>query len=117
MLRLAETLDEPGPLGKRGPSDGSGSRARIAIANWTKWSCSVRAKATSSDNSVASRDGFDGAGSLVREFSHEATSGVEHEATPASSAAIRHASALWIYLKHRGVLNVEEFRRTRVHGS
>ncbi len=31
-----------------------------------------------------------------------------------TSSAITPARALWIYVKHRGVLNVEEFRRTNV---
>ncbi len=40
--------------------------------------------------------------------------------TPGAQTAVHNAPfttkrALWIYLKYRGVLNVEEFRRTRAH--
>ena len=31
---------------------------------------------------------------------------------PVRNAPIAHARAVYIYLKHRGVLNVEEYRRT-----
>lgn len=35
------------------------------------------------------------------------------EQVSARHASISHARALLIYVKHRGVLNVEEFRRTK----
>lgn len=38
------------------------------------------------------------------------------ETAAADSTPIGHARALLIYLKHRGVLNVEEFRRTNTRG-
>ncbi len=38
----------------------------------------------------------------------------EHAST--RNAPIAYARALLIYLKHRGVLNVEEFRRTNARG-
>ena len=43
---------------------------------------------------------------------------VETSGAPAaaSNAPIGPARALWIYLKHRGVLNVDEFRRTNARG-
>jgi hypothetical protein len=39
-----------------------------------------------------------------------------NEHASAREASIAHARALLIYLKHRGVLNVEEFRRTNARG-
>ncbi len=46
---------------------------------------------------------------------HGSTLPAPHADPFARLVAIAHARALLIYLKHRGVLNVEEFRRT--HGS
>ena len=36
---------------------------------------------------------------------------------PGRNAPLAHARALLIYLKHRGVLNIEEFRRTSSRGA
>jgi hypothetical protein len=50
--------------------------------------------------------------SLVEECSGRSAPRTHDELAPASDGPIGYAGALWIYLKHRGVLNVEEFRRT-----
>ena len=70
------------------------------------------ANASSPYEAVASRDGLDGAVNLVGEFSDRIALGTPTEPASAPNVPIAHARALLIYLKHRGVLNVEEFRRT-----
>jgi hypothetical protein len=56
---------------------------------------------------VASRQRGDGAADMV--WKSLRTPNVQASAREAS---IAHARALLIYLKHRGVLNIDEFRRT-----
>ena len=58
-----------------------------------------------------------GALTAIGASNHEITLRTESELpTPGRSASIAPARALWIYLKHRGVLNIEEFRRTNGRG-
>jgi hypothetical protein len=83
-----------------------GSPARSAI---TKRGDDVGANARSSFKAVASGDGLEGA---VGESNGGKTLRTANEHASARNAPIRQARALLIYLKHRGVLNVEEFRRT-----
>jgi hypothetical protein len=65
---------------------------------------------------VASRDEFEDAVDLVRESSAEDTLRTPNASPPARQAPIAHAGGLLIYLRHRGVLNVDEFRRTNARG-
>jgi len=75
----------------------------------------VRANARS-PYELAATDGLDGATDLVGESNATATLRTPDELAPARNSPIAYASALLIYLKHRGVLNVEEFRRTNTRG-
>ena len=76
----------------------------------------MRATATSSYNQIVGGDGLEGTVSLVAESNGGTAVRTPNEDAPAGSAPIGHARALFIYLKHRGVLNVEEFRRTNARG-
>jgi len=88
-------------------------QARIAI---TKRGCRVRADESSSCGPAASRHGFDGAADLAGESNSADTLRTPDEHASARGAPIAYARALSIYLRHRGVLNVEEFRRTNARG-
>ena len=76
----------------------------------------VRSNATRRHTPAAVRDGLDGALSLAGAFGASTTPRTRDKPAPVRNTAIGHAGALWIYLKHRGVLNVEEFRRTNARG-
>ena len=83
--------------------------ARSATA---KRGCRVRANASSSYKPMASRDDLQGAVHFTGAISGWTALQTPNEHASPRDAAIVHARALLIYLKHRGVLNVEEFRRT-----
>jgi hypothetical protein len=59
-----------------------------------------------------SRDGLEGAVNLVGEPGGRTTLQAQYGDPSPRSTPAKGARALLIYLKHRGVLNVEEFRRT-----
>jgi hypothetical protein len=73
---------------------------------------SVRANERNSYTAVPSRDGLEGEVDLVRGSTDGARRPTPNGHASARAASLAHARALLIYLKHRGVLNVEEFRRT-----
>lgn len=81
-----------------------------------KRGCTVGANESSSYERGASRGHREGAANLVGESRVMATRRTPGERAPVRSVPIATARALWIYLKHRGVLNVEEFRRTNTRG-
>lgn len=81
-----------------------------------KRGCGVPANESSSYGPAASRHGFDGAADLVGECNSADTLRTADEHAVARNAPIAYARALSIYLRHRGVLNVEEFRRTNARG-
>jgi hypothetical protein len=72
----------------------------------------VRTDARSPYKAVARRDGLEGAVHVVGESNGTTTLRTPGEHASAANVPIAHARALFIYLKHRDVLNVEEFRRT-----
>jgi hypothetical protein len=74
--------------------------------------CRVRANAKKSCQPLAARDEFEDAVDLVKESSAGDTLRTPNADPPARRAQIAHAGGLLIYLRHRGVLNVDEFRRT-----
>ena len=76
----------------------------------------MRASVSSSYRAVASKDDLEGALTFVGESSSRTAPRPLGEHAFARNAPIAHARALLIYLKHRGVLNVEEFRRSNVRG-
>jgi len=65
---------------------------------------------------VAIRDGLGDAVDIAGGSSGRFTLRTPNEHASTRDAALAHARALLIYLKHRGVLNVEEFRRTNARG-
>ena len=71
----------------------------------------VHANGRSSHKAVGRRDGL-AAADLVGGSSAEATMATPNSHAPAREAPSALSGGLLIYLKHRGVLNVEEFRRT-----
>ena len=71
-------------------------------------SASTRSRDLSTTNSNRVEDGFD----LGGDSSIAPAPGNAIARTLARHGLIAHASALAIYLRHRGALNVEEFRRT-----
>lgn len=76
----------------------------------------MRANARSAYEPAAGLDGLGGAVDLLGDSSAATTMRGPGEQASANSAPIGHARALLIYLKHRGVLNVDEYRRTNARG-
>ena len=83
--------------------------ARIATANR---SCTVRANGRSSYETIAGRVGPEVALRFDGDRGPRSAIPAPHDIALARDAPTGYAHALLIYLKHRGVLNVEEFRRT-----
>ena len=77
--------------------------------------CRVRANASGSYRRVAGQRDIEVSMDSVGDSNTGIAPGTD-EQTIARDAPISHARALLIYLKHRGVLNVEEFRRTNARG-
>ncbi|MHB8514219.1 MAG: hypothetical protein ACYDCT_02375 [Dehalococcoidia bacterium] len=75
----------------------------------------MRASTSGSHTLVVSGDRRVDEANLMGDLNGRSTVPAPHADPFARLVAIAHARALLIYLKHRGVLNVEEFRRT--HGS
>lgn len=103
----------PGPRG--GPRSNDEALREIQMSGKERHGergCRVRANASSSYKPMASRDGLQGAVHFTGATSCWTALQTPNEHASPRDAAIVHARALLIYLKHRGVLNVEEFRRT-----
>jgi len=77
----------------------------------------VRANGTSPYEQVARRAGPGDALTFGGEPGPRFAIPAPHEVALARVAPTGYAHALLIYLKHRGVLNVEEFRRTGSRGA
>ena len=77
-----------------------------------KKGCRVPANASSSYRPMDTRDGLEGAVNLVGELGGRTTLEARYGDPSPRSTPTKRAGGLLIYRKHRGVLNVEEFRRT-----
>lgn len=75
----------------------------------------MRANGIHPYKTLAGGVGINSAGSRTQ-ASEEATTLALPQAGSARDAALAQGRAVLIYLKHRGVLNVEEFRRTKPRG-
>ena len=99
-------------MDKRVPLRG-GCRARSA---GHEKGTQVRANGSSSFKRVDGPSGLDVAADFARGSGFGIAPRPQYEPTFARSAPITHSRGWLIYLKHRGVLNVEEFRRTNARG-
>jgi hypothetical protein len=103
----------PGPRGGTQTVEvPSGQSVCPAQSDVTRRDWCVRTDARSPYEAVASRDGLEGAVNVVGESNGRTTLRTPGDLASAANLPIAHARALFIYLKHRGVLNIEAFRRT-----